>query len=1042
VGPQFFIKRPKFALVISILITIVGLIASSVMPIDQYPDISAPKVVVRAMYPGASAETVKEAVAAPIEDQVNGAEGMVYMSSKSASDGSYTLTITFDISVDPSLAQVDVQNRVALAESQLPQEVRQRGVSVKKRSSDMLMVVNLYSPDNRFDGVFLSNYASLNVEAELGRVAGVGEASIIGALDYGMRVWLDPTKLAANKIGVNQVLAAIKEQNVQAAVGQLGAAPNPGDTQFQYVLKTKGRLASAEEFGDIILRADQEGSILRLSDVARLELGAQVYKGFGEYNNKPGVLLAVYKLSDANSLEVAKQVRLKMDELSQYFPDGVEYIVGHDTTLFITASLEETVETLIFTILLVIFVTYLFLGNIRATLIPTIAVPVSIIGTLAVLYFLGMTINTVTLFALILAIGVVVDDAIIVVENVERIMHDQGLEARPATELAMKEVAGPIFATSMVLAAVFGPTMLLPGITGQMFAQFGATLVISVLISMINALSLSPALCSLLLKSGEHKPNILIRGFNRVFDAITRGYVALVGWLARNVVVSIGLIVGLFAFLGYMFTLLPTSFIPDEDKGFFIVDVQLPAAASLNRTSEFMDQVTDTLLQEPAIETVLSVNGYSILNAALQSNAGMVIAKLKPWDERTDPAEHQFALQKKYQGIFSTMSGGKTLVFGAPAIPGLGAVAGFSFVVQDTRSKGAQELSAVTRSAVAGAMQEPEIARAFTTFRADYPQIWLDVDRNKAKTLGVSINDIFTTLQTQLGGFYVNDFNLYGQTYKVMVQADAPYRQSEADLNKLYVANRAGEMVSLQSLVKTSSVQGADVLYRYNTYDSATINGVPAPGFSSGQAMAAMQKVADTTLVEGYKYDWTDSSYEERKSGNMAPIALGMSLLFTFLFLAALYESFLTPLAIIMSVPVAMIGALATLLIAGESLSLYGQIGMVLLVGMASKSAILIVEFGKSLREREHMDLLEATVEAARLRFRPVMMTGLAFVAGVFPLIIASGAGAASRISLGLSVFGGTIMAVIGGTLLVPVFFRLIQALREKFHGGRTPAPE
>jgi HAE1 family hydrophobic/amphiphilic exporter-1 len=938
---------------------------------------------------------------------------------------------------------VDVQNRVALAEPQLPQEVRQRGVSVKKRSSDMLMVVSLFSPDESLDGIFLSNYTSLNIASELGRVEGVGEASIIGALDYGMRVWLDPIKLAANKISVGQVLGAIKEQNVQAAVGQLGGPPNPDETQFQYVLKTKGRLKSAEEFGDIILRADERGSILRLRDVARLELGSQVYKGYGEYNNKPGVLLAVYKLSDANSLAVAEAVKEKMHELSGYFPAGVDYVIGHDTTEFIEASLDETVETLIFTIILVIFVTYLFLGSVRATLIPTIAVPVSIIGTLAALYFLGMTINTVTLFALILAIGVVVDDAIIVVENVERIMHDEGLEARPATEQAMREVAGPIFATSMVLAAVFGPTMLLPGITGQMFAQFGATLVISVLISMINALSLSPALCSLLLKAGHGEPNFLIRGFNKGFAAVTRAYVAIVRWMANNVVVSLGVIGALFGLLFYLFTLLPTSFIPNEDKGFFMVDVQLPAAASLNRTGDFMDQISQALMADPAVETVLTVNGYSILNTALQSNAGMVIAKLKSWDQRKEPEQHQFALQKKYQAMFAQMSGGQALVFGAPAIPGLGAVAGFSYVVQDTQSQGAQKLSEATNTQVLEAMQQPEIVRAFTTFRADYPQIWLEVDRVKAKTLGVAISDLFLTLQTQMGGFYINDFNLFGKTYRVMVQAEAEFRQEERDLSNLYVSNNKGEQISVATLVKTLPQQGADVLYRYNTYDSATINGVPnaAAGFSSGDAMNAMAELSKN-LPPGYKYDWTDSSYEERKSGNMAPIALGMSLLFTFLFLAALYESFLTPVAIIFSVPIAMIGALVGLLLYQVPLSLYGQIGMVLLVGMASKTAILIVEFGKSLREREKMDLIEATVEASRLRFRPVMMTGLAFVAGVFPLIIASGAGAASRISLGLSVFGGTIMAAIGGTLLVPIFFRLVQALREKVHRGPTPPPE
>ncbi|GAB3110190.1 multidrug efflux RND transporter permease subunit [Aestuariicella hydrocarbonica] len=1043
-GPQFFIKRPRFAFVISILITIFGLLAAIVMPVDQYPEIAPPKVRVFANYPGASAETVKETVAGPIEDQVNGAEGMIYMQSNSASDGSYTLQVTFETGVDASLAQVDIQNRVALAEPRLPAEVLKRGIKVRKTSSDMLMVVSLFSPDDTVDGVYLSNYTSLNVLPEIARLDGVGDARIIGALNYGMRLWLDPVKLANNKISVSQVLAALQEQNVQAAVGQLGAAPSPPQTQFQYVLKTKGRLVSEEEFGNIILRSDPLGSILRLKDVARLELGSEVYKGFGEYNNKPGVLLAVYKLSDANSLEVAESVRTKMDELSQFFPDGVGHIIGHDTTLFIEASLEETVLTLFFTIALVIFVTYLFLGSVRATLVPTIAVPVSIIGTLAVLQLLGLTINTVTLFALILAIGLVVDDAIIVVENVERLMHDEGLEARPATQQAMREVAAPIFATSTVLLAVFGPTLLLPGITGEMFAQFGITLVVAVIISMINALSLSPALCSLLLKQSHHKPNPLIRGFNAVFSSITRGYVNLVGWLASHLLISSLLIVALFAGLVFLFTLVPTSFIPEEDKGFFMVEVQLPPAASLNRTSDYVDKLYATLENDPAIETILSVNGFSILNAALQPNAGMIIVKLKPWGERTAPDQHQFALQQKYKALFSQIPGGRVTVFGAPALPGMGAVAGFSYVLEDTQSQGAQNMARALGKLIGDMNGLPEVSVAFSTFRADYPQIELTIDRIKAKTLGVSISDIFLTLQTQLGGYYVNDFNLYGKTYRVMVQADSQFRQTENDLANLYVANAQGEMVSMRTFVSTSLVQGADILYRYNTYDSAIINGRPndAGGYSSGETMAAIDTLSFDSLPSGFRYDWTGSSFEERKSGNMAPIAMGLSLLFTYLFLAALYESMITPISIILSVPVAMIGALIGMLITGESLSLYGQIGLVLLIGMSAKTAILIVEFAKSLREAENRGLHEATVEAARLRFRPVTMTALSFLVGVFPLVIASGAGSAARVSLGLSIFGGTIAGVIGGTLLVPVFFKIFQTLREKVHGGKTNAPE
>jgi hydrophobe/amphiphile efflux-1 (HAE1) family protein len=1038
-GPQFFITRPKFAFVISIVITLIGVLSMLVMPIDQYPDISAPKIVVRANYPGASAETVKNAVAAPIEDEVNGAEGMVYMSSKSASDGTYVLTITFDISVDADLAQVDVQNRVALAESSLPVEVRRRGIVVRKRSSDMLMVANVLSPDERFDGLFLSNYASLNIVGELARIPGVGEASIIGALDYGMRIWLDPLALAMNRVTVNDVITAVQEQNVQAALGQLGGAPNPESTQFQYALTTQGRLSTPEEFGDIVVRATANGAVTRVRDVARIELGAQTYKGYGEFDNRPGVLMAIYKLSDANALEVADQVKARMEELSAQFPEGLEYAIGHDTTLFIRASLEETVITLFFTIALVILVTYLFLGNVRATIVPTLAVPVSVVGTLAALYMLGMTINTVTLFALILAIGVVVDDAILVVENSSRLMHEKALSAKEATAEAMREITGPIIATSLILVAVFGPTMLLPGITGQMFKQFGLTLICAILISTINAMTLSPALCATLLRSSEGKrPNLLIRGFNAGYEPLAAGYSRLIEWFTRHRLIGASVVVALFAVLIVLFMSTTSSFIPEEDKGFFFVDVRLPDAASLNRTERVMDEVSELLLQEPAAENVLSVNGYSLLNNALQSNAGLVIVKLKPWDERTTPESHQFALQQKYQAIFDGMPGMQAVIFGAPAIPGLGAVAGFSFVLEDTLGRGADEMAAAMSALTATASARPEITRAFSTFRPGAPQINLEVDRVRAKTLGVSITDIFTTLQTQFGGFYVNDFNLFNKQFKVMVQADSQFRQQEHDLRRLYVSNSSGSLVPLTSLVTAEPSRGPDVLERYNTYDSIKITGIPAAdqGYSSGDAMLAMEDVAAASMPSGYRYEWSDSSFEERKAGNAGSIALGLSLVFTFLFLAALYESFLTPFAIILSVPIAIVGAVAALLIAGEPLSLYGQIGLVLLVAIAAKTAILIVEFGKKLREQDGLELREATVKAASLRFRPVLMTGLSFAVGVLPLIVATGAGAASRLSLGLVAFGGMVMASVVGTILVPVFFQLIQGLREKIHGG------
>ena len=1043
-NPSLFIKRPKFAFVISIVITLMGVLSMLVMPVDQYPDIAAPKVIVRAVYDGASAETVKNTIASPIEDQVNGAEGMVYMSSQSSSDGSYRLVVTFELGTDPDLAQVDVQNRVKIAEPRLPADVRRRGITVRKSSPDMLMVANLYSPDGRFDGVFLSNYASINLVGELARIPGIGEARIIGGLEYGMRIWLDPLALASDGLTVDRVIAAIREQNVQAAVGQLGGPPNPDDTQFQYILTTRGRLTTAGEFGEIVLRATPDGAVTRLRDVARIELDSQTYKGFGEFNNAPGVLIAIYKLSDANALEVADRVTAKLDELSAFFPEGLAHEIGHDTTLFIRASLEETVITLGFTIALVIFVTYLFLGDARATIVPTLAVPVSIIGTLAVLYALGMTINTVTLFAMILAIAVVVDDAILVVEDVERLMHERGMQPREATAEAMKEIAAPIIATSLVLVAVFGPTMLLPGITGQMFKQFGTTLVVAVLISAVNALTLSPALCATILKPEKPAPNALIRGFNAVFDKLIAAYMAVVGWLTRHAAAGAAIIVGLTTALVIVYNQLPSSFIPNEDKGFFFVDVQLPEAASINRTADAMDEITELLKQDPAVENVLAVNGFSLLNSALQSNAGMVIAKLRPWEERKTPESHQFALQQKYQAMFNELPEMRTIVFGAPAIPGLGAVAGFSFSLEDTVGKGPQDLAAVSAAIIQGATARDEIARAFSTFKPGAPQIEVEVDRVKAATLGVKISDIFLALQAQMGSYYVNDFTLFNKAYRVMVQADAGFRQQELDLRRLYVPNASGSLVPLTSLVTLKPSIGADVLTRYNSYDSVLINGVPnAPGgFSSGDAMLAMEDVAEQTMPGGYKYEWTGSSFEERKSGNMAPIALALSTVFMYLFLAALYESFLTPLAILLSVPIALVGAVVALLVMHESMSLYGQIGLVLLIGLAAKTAILIVEFGKVLREKDELSLTDATLKAARLRFRPVLMTSLSFAVGAIPLVIASGAGAASRVSLGLVVFGGTVMTAIAGTILVPIAFKLVQGLREIVHRGPTQSPE
>ncbi|WP_193210699.1 efflux RND transporter permease subunit [Luteolibacter marinus] len=1037
-SPNFFIDRPRFAFVISIVITLIGLLALVVMPVDQFPQLAPTKIVVRAAYPGADAQTIKDTVASPIEQQVNGAEGMTYMTSKAGSDGSYALVVTFEIGIDPDMAQVDVQNRVNLAQTSLPADVRSRGVSVKKRSPDMLMVVGLSSPDQRYDSIFLSNYGAISVVSELARVPGAGDVSVLGALDYSMRIWLDPVAMSNRNISTAQVIAALNEQNVQAAVGQLGAPPTGENTVTQYVLTAKGRLGTEAEFGNVILHADEDGSVTRIRDVGRIELGAATYKGYGELDNAPACLIGVNKLPEANALAVAEGIREKMEELSAYFPEGLEYSVCHDTTRFIEASLHETVLTLIFTVVLVIFVTYLFLGNLRATLVPTIAVPVSIIGTLAVLYFAGMTVNTVTLFALILAIGIVVDDAIIVVENVERILHENpGMTAKEATRVAMKEVTGPIVGATLVLAAVFIPTTLLPGMTGRLFGQFGITLVVAVLISMINAMTLSPALSSLILKppTEGHKPNPLIRAFNAVFGRITGAYTALVGLLSRRLAVGLLCIVGFVALLVWLIPRLPQSFIPAEDKGFFIVSVSLPPGSSMNRTEKVLDQVGDLMKDDPVFTDVLTINGVSALQGGLFPNSGTIIAVLKPWDERKDPAEHQDAVIARYTARFAEMPEFNALIFGAPAMPGMGAVAGASFVLQDTQARGPDDLFAALQTMLQQTNASPTVARAFSTFNPGTPQIELEIDRVKAKTLGVSLSDVFLNLQTQLGGLYVNDFNLFGQTFRVMLQADAPFRQDEQALGRLHATNAMGEEVPLSAFITLKHGRGPEQLQRYNTYDSASISAVPKPGSSTGEVMAVMEE-AIHELPPGYKFEWTDSSYEEKKSGNLAPIALGLALVFTYLFLAALYESFLTPVAVLMSVPFIVLGATLGLFLTGEPLSLYGQIALVLLLGLAAKTAILVVEFAKKLREEDGLSLTDATLKAAQLRFRPVMMTVVAFIVGVFPLVIATGAGAAGRRSLGIAIFSGTLVFAFLGTLFVPVLFRLVQGLRERLHGA------
>ncbi|MFL0812175.1 efflux RND transporter permease subunit VmeQ [Vibrio parahaemolyticus] len=1030
---KFFIHRPKFALVISLAMTLMGMIALKVLPISEYPQISPTVITVSTMYPGANADVVKKTVAQPIEAKVNGVEDMIYMSSVIGNDGSYTLRIYFRVGADGDMAQVRVNNLVAQATSSLPQEVNQIGVTVKKKSSDMLGVITLRSPKQSYDSIYLSNYADLNIVERLKRIEGMSDITLLGKKDYSMRIWLNPNKLATLKLSASDVIGAIKTQNIQVAAGKIGGMPAPGDQQYQYVLQTKGRLTSAEEFENIIIRASKKGSLIRLKDVARVEVGAQGYEADGRMNNEPAAVLALYQLPTANALDVMERVKEAMKEYEKSFPDDLVYDIAYDSTEYVETSIDEVYETLVIAVLLVTFVVYVFLQNWRATIIPTLAIPVSIIATFAIMGVMGMTINTISLFGLILAIGIVVDDAIIVVENVERVIHEEHLNPIPATIQAMKEVTGPVLATTLILLAVFVPVALLPGISGRMFNQFAVTICVSVLISAINALTLTPALCALMLKSTHSQPIAPLRAFNRGFEAITRKYQGLVGFLSRRIVLSIGVYGALIAVLAFAFMTVPSSFVPNEDKGVFMVEMRLPDAAALQRTAPLMKKYVDELKQMEGVENVVSVAGFSVINMASIPNSGMLIIKLDNWSKRKDPELHQRALMNKVNQMLNSTPDAASFVFATPAIKGMGAVDGFNLVLQDNLGRSPQELAKTTADFVAQINQLPEVARAFSIFRANIPQRYIDIDRDKAISMGVPLNEIFSTLQAQLGGAYISDFNLFGRSYQVKVQAEEQYRDNIDDIDHLFVRSSSGKMVSLATLVKVKPIFGPDTLSNYNMFSSATVNGAPAPGYSSGDVVKAIEKLAAESLPSGYSYEWSGMTYQEMKAGNMAPIAFALSLLFTYLFLVAQYESWTIPAAVMMAVPVAILGAMGTLLLVGQPFDLYVQIGVVILIGMSAKVAILIVEFAKVLREEKGLSIIDAAKEAARIRFRAVQMTAFAFIWGVFPLVIASGAGAASRHSLGFAVFGGMILSTFVGTLLTPVFFVMMQSLREKF---------
>ena len=1035
---RFFIDRPIFAAVIAILIVVAGAVSLTTLPIAQYPELAPPVVQVQAYYPGADAKVVAETVAAPIEQEVNGVDNMLYMSSTANNDGSYLLNITFEIGSNPDISQVLTQNRVALALPRLPEEVRRLGVTTKKRSTNFVVIVNFYSPDQRYDTLFLTNYLTLNVKDVLSRIPGVGDVRISPAnRDYGMRVWLDPQQLKSRNLTATDVVNAIREQNVQVAAGQIGQPPVPQGQQFQYTITTLGRLQDISQFENIIVKTGPRGDYTRLKEVARVELGGQTYDTSSMLNGGPSAGMLVFQLPGSNALQVADAVKKTIKELSKDFPEGMDYVVGWDVTNFVTASIEEVLYTLLEAFVLVTLVVLVFLQSWRATVIPILTIPVSIIGAFAMMALLGFSINMLTLLGMVLAIGIVVDDSIVVVENVERAMATERLSAREATLKAMAEVTGPIVGITLVLMAVFIPSAFLPGLTGRMYRQFALTIAATTGFSAIIALTLTPALCAQILLPPHPAvaQNAFFRGFNWMFDRITSGYARLAGLAVRRVGVSLVLYAGLLAMAAFGFAKLPLGFVPTEDQGYSVSVVQLPDGASLERTNALIQKISNLGNNTPGVNYSVAFGGTSFIDNTTISNVATVIFALKPFEERYSKENRDqqglFSILRRLNGGFQQFQEGIAVAFPSAAIMGLGNTGGFQMQVLDKGALGLQALQQATNELVLTANSQSGLANVNTRFRAGVPQLYADVDRVKAKTLGIPLQSVFDTMQTYLGSTYVNDFNIFGRVYQVKIQADSQFRTHPDDLAQLEVRNAAGKMIPLGTLLQVKETLGPPSIVRFNLYPTAAINGQAAPGYSSGQALTLMEQLAAQQLPGGMGVAWTDMAYHEKRVGNEALLIFALAVLVVFLILAAQYESWTVPFAVVLSVPTALLGAAAAVWIRGQDNNIFTQIGLVLLVALAAKNAILIVEFARDARARG-VSLFAAAVEGARLRFRPILMTSLAFTVGVFPLMIATGAGASARVSMGTGVFGGMITATLIPIFIVPVLYVVFQGLSER----------